>query len=928
VRVQVKFQVIGSFALCFLSIGSSFADPVEIQSTSTYSRLRIAVDSAFQPKINIQSRGFEIQIPAATLMDMGVPFGGEQDFQQILNQLQDPRIKNVRVKELDRSVLIQGEFKYPKGASALATEQMEYFEFRQNEAGRWVVDFWYKKGPTLAEQNKKIKNAEENKKRAEELALLQKENERKSAREKRLAESKNAIQFCDQPVERSNTVFLKFRPDHPQVNFSSYFPEHIPDHRFEYSEPRGGSEEAKMVKLALKLSRENKHALVVRTIDFLEKQYPKSIYLDEMKFLKASAFYRLEMVDQGRELVVSLSKSARGTEAGLQAAAFIAVQSFRAGEWLTALEAFMNLKREFPKHPLTWLFRYGIAECLYEIRQSEQAQAEYEWVAKHSPKSVIRSEAAFKLGDVYFERNQFAQAIQTYVAQIKANPDGVQQYPSVVLNLAEAYFQLEEYQRAEKEYKKYLEVGRAQPHAWRAHLRLAELQALHQPVTSHTEKAYTDTINRYPMTPGAVVARLRLLPCGSHGGFDLASAERFFKSPEVARFEELSEMYSSTFRELIAITEVRTLISFEQDEKAVDRAMDHLRANPSFNVRKLIEQAMIGGIKRLLDTQIKTDAYIAALATFEKYGDYLPLPNHDPMVDDLRLKLAKYASEKKFTNLALKIIEPYRRMSDIQQKELLAAIEKNLTLESVVEQEERNFVETRTRWNGQTFRVDDQEKSNEFLMLLSSIREVSPRVWERDLMKALFYEQRKEYGAAFDVALKCTKKIAQFAPATQARIWAWYAGVAKSAEQMPEALRAIENARILSMKLKPSQDSATSAPTQPAVKSELEYAHFGVLPTLASLIKTQGEWLENQQKWKEAVALYGDAIENKIGGNHVLYAHARAILKEGGRDSKKLASRSLEKIQQSQEDDVWKTLAQKALADIAKEGKNDQSVKP
>ena len=87
--------------------------------------------------------------------------------------------------------------------------------------------------------------------------------------------------------------------------------------------------------------------------------------------------------------------------------------------------------------------------------------------------------------------------------------------------------------------------------------------------------------------------------------------------------------------------------------------------------------------------------------------------------------------------------------------------------------------------------------------------------------------------------------------------------------------------------------------------------------------------LEKQQKWKEAVALYTEAIENKVGGNQVLYAHARALLKVGGRDSKVTASRSLEKIKQSQDDDVWKNLAQKALDEIAKEGKADgQKRKP
>jgi hypothetical protein len=34
--------------------------------------------------------------------------------------------------------------------------------------------------------------------------------------------------------------------------------------------------------------------------DFLEKEYPKSEYRDEMQFLKANSYYRLNLEDKGR----------------------------------------------------------------------------------------------------------------------------------------------------------------------------------------------------------------------------------------------------------------------------------------------------------------------------------------------------------------------------------------------------------------------------------------------------------------------------------------------------------------------------------------------------------------------------------------------------------------------------------------------------
>jgi tetratricopeptide (TPR) repeat protein len=897
---------------------------IEVQPQSSFSRLRISLDESFKPVIQDIPGGFELKIPAATLMDIGVPFGGEEAFNKYLATVKDSRLSKLEVVEKDSALIIRGKYVYPTGPKALANPAMEHFDFRKGEQGKLVVDFWYKKGLTVAEREQQKKIADAKKIAAQKEELLKREADRKAAREKRMQEAKNALLFCEQPFDRKNTVFLRYHADHPMLNFSSYFPEHIPDHRFEYTEPKGDSEEAQMVRLALKLSRENKHALVVKTIEFLEKEYPKSKSMNEMEFLKANSFYRLDLEPKGRDLIQELAKNARGTEVGMQAAAFLAVQSFKKEEWLAALDAFMTLRREMPNHALNWLFRYGIAECLYRIRQSDQARTEFEWVAKNAPKAVIQAEAAFKVGDVAYDRNQFAQAIQAYIPAVKKYESSLNQYPHVLMNLAESYFQLDEYKKSEDTYKRYLEVGRSFPEAWRASLRLAEIHALNQKHSTETEKAFTETINRYPMTPGTVIARLRLLPCGNHGGFDLGSAQRFLSSPEVKNFDEENSVYTSAYKELVGLTEVRTLLSFGQDEKAIEQGIVHLRENPTIEVRKLIETAMIGGIKRKLEAELNTGDGLAAIATYEKYGDYLPLASNDPMADELRIRLAQYASDKKFTNVALKLIEPYRRLdtqlSDSNQKELLAAIEKNLTLESSVEQDERNYLDVKTRWNGESFKVDDSKQADEFLAGLASIRDQSKYAWDRDLLKALFYVDSKDPKKALELAMKLTAKMTQLKSAQKAQVWSWAGDVAKEAEDAEFAAKAYHQARMMLSQVSEKDQAGKSS-------DELNFRHLKSTPSMVYLYTSEGEMLERQQKWKEAVALYTEAIENKVGGNHVLYAHARALLKEGSRDAQVTASRSLEKIKQSQDDDVWKSLAQKALDEIAKEGKVDEKRK-
>jgi len=882
---------------------------LNLQHQSSFSRLSISLDDSFKPTVQDRPSGFEVHIPSASLMDLGIPFGGENAFNRYLTGVQDSRIIKLDVKEKENEVVIVGKYKFPSGKDALAKPEMEHFDFAQKEQGKFVVDFWYKKGPTVIEAERARRQVETKKVTQQKDEILLKEADKKALRERRIQESKNSLKFCETPLDHENTLWVKFRAEHPVLNFNTYFPEFIPDHRFEYKEPPGKSEEEQMIRLALKLTRENKHALVVKTVDFLEKEYPKSKFLNEMAFLKASAFYRLELYDQGRALIQELAKKAHGTEVGLQAASFLAVQAFRKEEWLSALDSFMNIRKEMPNHPLNWLFRYGSAECLYQIRQYEQARVEYEWLQKNAAKAQIRAEVAFKLGDLYFNRNQYAQAIQAYVPAVQKNADSLMQYPQVYMNLAESFFQLEEYGRAEDAFKKYLELARAQPPAWKASLRLAEIHSIQNP--AGYEKNFTETVNQYPMTPGAVIARLRMLPCGHHGGFDLSSGIRYITSPEVKNSEDPSSFYTSSLTELLGLTEVRTLLSFEQDEKAIERGVAQLRENPTIEARKMIEQGMVGGVKRLLEKQLDQKNFYGAIAVYEKYSDYLPPPSYDPVSDEMRLKIAKFAADKKLTTLALKIIEPYRSGDVADLKIAANEIQKTLFLESNNDQEDRAFIEAKSLWNGEKFDPKDEKQSAAFLDELASIRDQSKLAVERDLMKALYYQVNENDEKAFEVGKNIALKLGNFKPYAKAQTWAYLGELARKVNDSAFSAKAFHESRLLAQKL--------TEKDQP----EFDYRHLSNVPSVSYLYTSEGEALEQQQKWKEAVALYSEAIENKIGGNHVLYAHARALLKDGGRDSKLTASRSLEKIKQSQDDDVWKNLAQKALDVIAKEGKDD-----
>ena len=130
-----------------------------------------------------------------------------------------------------------------------------------------------------------------------------------------------------------------------------------------------------------------------------------------------------------------------------------------------------------------------------------------------------------------------------------------------------------QFDRAKEAFQEFLNDFSGNPNGWRAAYRIGEIEARKEGEQSRTaaHKWYYETINSAPFSAGATLARLRLLPCGDHGGFDYAAMERFF-STELQQFDPATEVQMVPFRALATLAHVRSLITFGKDSVAVDLA--------------------------------------------------------------------------------------------------------------------------------------------------------------------------------------------------------------------------------------------------------------------------------------------------------------------------------------------------------------------
>src|SRR5690606_24752073 len=128
--------------------------------------------------------------------------------------------------------------------------------------------------------------------------------------------------------------------------------------------------------------------------------------------------------------------------------------------------------------------------------------------------------------DAYLNRAQYDRALAAYYRSGEKFPEATAKSASVQVNRGEALYWLGQHDRAEAQFEKFVKEFPGHPAGWRAYLRLGEIAGRKpgEKAMAESRTRFLETINHYPFSPGAVVARMRLVPCGDHAGFDAKTA--------------------------------------------------------------------------------------------------------------------------------------------------------------------------------------------------------------------------------------------------------------------------------------------------------------------------------------------------------------------------------------------------------------------
>ncbi len=605
----------------------------------------------------------------------------------------------------------------------------------------------------------------------------------------------------------------------------------------------------------------------------------------------------------------------KDSPAALQTGIYLATDAFSKEAYLSGFESFQWLVQHYPIHPLNWVFHLGIAESLNELHQTDRAAKEYQWIVMNAPEEDIRSSAAQRIGDLYLNRFEYERALASYYHSISRYPEAVKKFPPAHINRAESLYWLGQYDRAEEAFLKFLTDYSSHPEGWRATFRLGEIYARKSGGITRDEarKWFVETVNRYPYSPGATLARIRLLPCGDHGGLDYKGAEKFFQT-DVKNFFEIHEKSETVlmkdFPDFKALAHLRTLVAFSQNKEAVDVATNELKNIKNSSIaKKPISQILEREFKKTVYEFLEDGKKIEALNYFQEKtnasGDLMQLSKENS--SDLLFKLSQVASDLGLGSIAKRFLENKNRK--------IAADFRNssqIDLSEELFSSEKNFTEAKALWinSGVSMEMKIRE-------LLNKIKVESKFSYEKELILGIIDEKHGKHNSSLGHSIRAQMLMPTFSKKINfkeeiRRINYWIASLH------------IKNGNILAaISLLHVLENEKETPIGHFEENPTVVLGIGPVPDKWTLLMLQGEILTQLGRWGEAAATYSRVVSEKQGGYQAQYEYAHALIKTGNLKQRDKAYLALEEILKSKEsENIWKKIASETLANLPK--KNEQ----
>jgi tetratricopeptide (TPR) repeat protein len=276
--------------------------------------------------------------------------------------------------------------------------------------------------------------------------------------------------------------------------------------------------ENKEARVLLQLFNKKERALFMKAATEFLNSHPNSSYNEMIRYMLADAhydIYRASNSVQDFETAMNsyLALTEKYPESPMvpRTLLLMGYSYLDRNDSFGALKIFQRFTRLFPNSKHINRVRLSIAEAYLHLNRFDDAYKLFDDLEKTATTEWGREEAAYRKGDVFFRNNDDVGAIREYKGAVKRFPAAANRFPNAWYNIAEAQFHQNDYRDSLDSYRSFLQKFPDHEHGGYAMTRMGELLGILGAPASRVEGAFMESYFRYRATPGAAVARIRLL---------------------------------------------------------------------------------------------------------------------------------------------------------------------------------------------------------------------------------------------------------------------------------------------------------------------------------------------------------------------------------------------------------------------------------
>lgn len=475
-------------------------------------------------------------------------------------------------------------------------------------------------------------------------------------------------------IKSRQNIYLRF----PMLVLEQPYLKELWDNPTEYEVAASDDVENQEARLLLSLATKKKHASFLKTLQLHREKFPKSNYEELLTLLEADVSYDLwkkngqasdfeSAMGRYRQYLERYPQSKAAERIGL----LIGYSYLKEGQAIGVLSNFQRFLRIFPETKFKGAVQIAIAQAYLDLNKFEDARNVLRTLEDDTKAEEHRQEATVRLGDTYFAERNYKLAIQNYERAEDKYKGSRKKFPNIAYNQAEALFWLGKYRESLDQYRDFLKNFAVNPNGAYAMTRIGEILEILGVKQQKIAGAYFESIFRYQNSPGAMIAKIRLV---SERMKDMKPKEIEKNEAEIKAFATTSTI--PRVRDFATILSSDGYFARKEFDKAFGKLVAFYQENPTSPNLDIFRSRIVRNFTEQIRGKVDEGNFIKAL---EIYGQNAGSWLKDHHRIDLRYDLGRSFEKAGVPEESIKLYQ--------------GALNQMIAIRGTPEEQERNVFE-------------------------------------------------------------------------------------------------------------------------------------------------------------------------------------------------------------------------------------------